>query len=106
MRKVVFAVVGILLAVAWGVVFLIGYVFGPLAFNPPEAKPRCIIDMFLYKDYIGFGLLLVSLLASVVTSFVAAARPSRARLTYVSYAITAVALVFQRLWNTVLRSRF
>ncbi len=31
-------------------IYIIGYLFGPLSFNPSEAKSRYIIDAFLYKE--------------------------------------------------------
>ena len=77
--------------------FIIGYQFGPLAFNPPEVKPHYIIDMFLYKDYFVIGLIHLSSLVAGILSLIVVFKPERQwiRRAIFSYLFIVLFIVFQ-----------
>ena len=102
--RVLFFMLGIISIVVLFFVYLLGYIFGPLAFNLPTAKPRYLIDMFLYKEYFVIGLIHLSLLISTIISFVTAFKPSKKfmHISIFSYISVVVLFVIQIFWSRLL----
>lgn len=87
------------------IVFIMFYIFGPLAFNPPVAKPHFIIDMFFYKEYFFIGLMHLALLIAAAMSFIVVFRPQKQIInkTLISYLLVLISFLAQILWSCFLR---
>ena len=102
--RILFIVLGLASLAVLYFAFVIGYVFGPLAFNPLEAKPHYIIDMFLYKDYFVIGLIHLSSLVAGILSLIVVFKPERQWIhkALFSYLLVVLFLVSQVLWSNFL----
>lgn len=103
--RTMFLGLGVLFLVVLYFVFVMFYIFGPLAFNPPEAKPHFIIDMFFYKEYFVIGLIHLALLVAVAMSFIVVFRTQKQIInkTLLSYLLVLVFFLAQILWSSFLR---
>ena len=103
--RIMFFGLGIACLIVLYFTFLLGYVFGPLAFNPPEVKPHFIVDMFFYKEYFVIGLIHLSSLIAAIMSFVVAIKPDKPLVhhTLLCYLVVLIALLLQVAWSSVQR---
>ena len=103
--RIVFLGLGIAFLIVLYFAFIIGYVFGPLALNPPEAQPRFILDMFFYKEYFVIGLIHLSSLIAAMMSFVVAMKPDKRLVqnALLCYIVVCMALLLQLAWSSILR---
>ncbi len=104
--RILFVVFGVLSIIALFTTYLIGYIFGPLAFNPVNAKPHYIIDMFLYKEYFIIGLIHLAFLTTAILSFLAATNLNYKKKAIICYIFALFLLLLQILWSNLYINKF
>ena len=104
-HRVACAVSGLATAGLAALLFNLGYLFGPLAFDPARRQPPCALDMFLYRDYFIVICLILASAATAILSFAAVVRPTRKLFSWIAsgYIVVFVLFLLQNIWGAALR---